>query len=209
MNYPIKVLIVDDHQMFSDGLKAILKTYTNYDVAETCHSSEEALRYLETHNIDVVTVDVNMPEMNGVELTQRIKSFGQEIKVLGISMNEELSTVQKMIQAGADGFLFKNLNEDNLMNALDIIVKGGHYLTDELTYALTSYESQNQNKSVLTRRELDVIKLVAQGMQNNEIAEELHISLFTVKSHRKNILSKLNLRNTADLVRYCFENKLT
>jgi len=203
-----KLFLVDDHQIFIDGLQGILEDENNFEVSGHANSGKDAIKKIRYLNPDLVIMDIEMPDMDGYSTTRYISDHFPEIKVLALSMYDDLGSIRKMLDAGAHGYLFKNVDKHELITAINQIVEDGSYLEPKVLHLLLSQAAKPKklSESILTARETDVLKLIATGFQNPEIADKLYISIFTVKSHRKNILSKLNLRNTAQLVRYAIEN---
>ncbi len=210
-----RLLIVDDHQMLIDGIKALLQDEKKFDIIAEAHNGNQALEIISNTPIDIVLTDINMPEMNGVELAQKIKSFNPEIKILALSMFSEQQTIRDMVDAGVSGYILKNTGRDELVGALNKIATGGIFFGDEVTNEMMRMmnqqeKSHGQEESVsLTFREKEILKLIAKEYSNLQIAEELFISERTVETHRKNIFRKTNTKSIVGLIKYAIENKLT
>lgn len=213
----IKVLLVDDHQIIRDGIKALLKDSNDVQVIGEAENGKECLDMIARMKVDLVIMDVNMPVMNGVEATQHIIKMYPEIPVLCLSMHDEVEYISKMLQAGAQGYLLKNSGKHELINAIHRLAAGEKYFSSEVSYAMmmsyiggsgTPAKSAPKANVQLTKREIEIISLIAGEMTNQEIADKLSISLRTVDTHRRNLLQKLGVKNTAGLVRYAMQNNL-
>lgn len=204
----IKICIVDDHQILLQGLKMMLEAEDNLDVVGIYRGGKEVLDSLD-HTVQVVLLDINMPEMSGIEVCKKIKSKYPQIQVIALSMYNQPSYINRMIQAGAAGYLLKNSGKQEITTAIDAVVKGGNYfprsIIDTLVNTPTTSNKESLLHTPLTRREKQILELIAQEMTTQEIADHLHISLNTVESHRKNLLSKFNVRNSIGLVRKAME----
>lgn len=216
----IKLLIVDDHQMFIDGLKAILRHFTNITVIGEALSGEDALVFLDSSEPDVIITDISMPGMKGDELAKKVNELYPNIRILALSMHNDIAIIDKMIKAGVKGYILKNTGRKELIEAVNAVSRGEtFYSTEVKEEMLKKYVSKTQNfvpskhfskyKVVnFTRREKQLIKFLIEGLSNADIAENLRLSVNTVKSHRKNIYSKTNVNNTASLIEYLSENKI-
>lgn len=210
----IKILVVDDHKMIRDGISSLLHDEVEYKVVAEASDGIEALKELEKNKIDIAIVDINMPNMNGIDCTKAITEKYEETRVIALTMHNEEIYLTKMIEAGAVGYILKNLGKKELLNALNAVVEGKHYYSPEITLAvikeLTAPKApKGQDQKVeLTIRELEVLELIVKENSNQEIAEKLSISKRTVDAHRRNLLDKTGARNTAGLVKYSIANKL-
>lgn len=214
-NQPIKVLIADDHQMFIDGIKALLKGIKDIEVMAEANNGKQIVEQLNRHNIDVVLTDVQMPEMTGIEATQIISEKFPKVKVIALTMFNESGYVSRMLRAGASGYILKNADKKELINAIQQVAKGENYYSPEITMRLIDKMKGKKEKGIstvqldeLSEREKEILKLIAQEFTNAEIAEKIFLSPLTVNTHRKNLIRKLGLKNTAGLVRYAVENGL-
>jgi two-component system, NarL family, nitrate/nitrite response regulator NarL len=214
-NQPIKVLIADDHQMFIEGIKALLKGIKDIEVMAEANNGKQIVEQLSRHNIDVVLTDVQMPEMTGIEATQVISEKFPKVKVIALTMFNESGYVSRMLRAGASGYILKNADKKELINAIQQVAKGENYYSPEITLRLIDKMKGKKEKSIsvvqldeLSEREKEILKLIAQENTNAEIAEKIFLSPLTVNTHRKNLIRKLGVKNTAGLVRYAVENGL-
>jgi DNA-binding NarL/FixJ family response regulator len=207
----INILIVDDHQMFIDGIRLLLNKVKGIRILAEAHNGREAQSIISGGGIDLVIADINMPEMNGIELTVWIKQHHPEIKVLVLSMYNDRATVQEIINAEAEGYILKNTGKQELLNAIQKLHDNGTYYSDEIRKIIsTAALSGNRFEPLaeLTDRELEVLRLICDDKTSAEIAEALFISIHTVDTHRKHICQKTGTRTILGLVRYAVENKL-
>lgn len=206
----IKVLIADDHQIVIDGLRSILDMEETVEVVAEASDGMEVLDKLKNETVDIVILDINMPVMDGIETAIKIRELYPNLKVLILTMYNNAEFIKRLNLAGADGFILKNTGREELMSALMAINGGKTYYGQEVTKTLLDSEntSDRSGKVQLTKREKEVLKLLADGMTTLEISQRLFISTHTVESHRKNLLSKYQTKNTAGLVKYAFQNGL-
>jgi len=212
MNKTINIVIVDDHQMFLEGLSALLENVNDFRIIDTLENGKQVFPIIDTLSIDIIVTDINMPEMDGIELSKKIKQQYPHIKTLILSTHSDINMIQKCIKNGVDGYLLKNAEKEELITAIKEIYKGEKYFSqsvkdDYMNSVFTN--SKNTDPLVqLSRRETEVLKLITEEYTAQEIADKLFISQNTVNTHRKNLLSKLNAKNTAGLVMYAVQNGL-
>lgn len=214
----IKVLIVDDHRLLRDGLAALLKEADDIEVAGSVASGEDAISVVPSVKPDVVLMDIMMGGMTGIEATRWIKEQDRNIKVVIISSEIKKELVTAGIQCGIDGYLPKDVDQQVLVEAIRTVKNGGRSFNEAITNLV--FEDFYQKKKLtnssgkvtlpndLTKREQEVLALVASGKTNHEIADDLFISIKTVDTHKSHILDKLGLKNTAELVRFAIKNNL-
>jgi two-component system, NarL family, nitrate/nitrite response regulator NarL len=196
---PVKLLIVDDHPMVIEGLQTIFRQTENIEVKGSVGNAYDAISFLKTNQVDIAMVDINLPEVSGIELCEKIKAEFPEIMVLGMSTFQERNYISQMIQAGASGYLVKSASKEEILQAVQAALDGKLYLSLDINHA--SIGSKNKgNVPVLTHREKEVLHLIAEGYTNHQMAEKLFISPHTIDSHRKNLLSKFEVKNTAALI---------
>ncbi len=196
----IKVIVVDDHPMVIEGMRAMLRQISYVELSATANNAFTALEKVKEHQPDLVITDVNMPEVSGIELTAKLKKQYPGTRVIGMSTFNERSYVSQMIQNGADGFLVKSASKEEIEEAVLSVTEGKMYLSIDTNFS-SSAQKEIKNQPVLTRREKEILQLIADGLTNPQIGEKLFISLSTVDTHRKNLLLKLEVSNTASLVR--------
>lgn len=202
----IKVFIVDDHYMVIEGIRSLLQNEKNIEWTGHAMHAESCLAFLKQQLPDVILMDINLPDKSGIDLCKEVKEKYPSIYVVGLSTFNQQSFIQKMQENGASGYVLKNASQNELMDAIITVAKGKTYLSDE---AASSLKGNDQSEApVLTRREKEVLELIAEGSTNIEIAGRLFISASTVETHRKNLLSKLDAKNTASLVRIAMEYRL-
>lgn len=210
---PINLLIADDHQLIIDGISKILETEKTIGEIHSANNGREAVDTILIKDIDCVIMDINMPVLNGLEATKLIKQQKPFVKVIVVSMLSDASIVSKMMKAGADAFINKDTGKTELLKAIDKVMQGEKYISPQISNNLfTHLTDRNVNKEDiekhLTAREVEIIRYIADGLTNHEIADKLFLSIVTVDTHRKNMLAKLHLKNTASLVKYAADHKL-
>lgn len=203
----IKLFIVDDHYMVIEGIHSLLQNEKSIEWMGHASNAASCLAFLQHQLPDVILMDINLPDKSGIDLCKEVKEKYPAIFILGLSTFNQQSFIEKMIGSGASGYVIKNATQQELMEALHTVVKGKEYLSFDAAVTLRKPDTQN-NIPVITRREKEVLELIAEGMTNNEIARQLFISSTTVDTHRKNLLSKLGAKNTASLVRIAAQLKL-
>ena len=210
---PINLLIADDHQLFVDGMRRLLETEKMFGEIHGVNNGLQVLEHVRSHPVDCIIMDINMPFLNGLETTKQLKKDNPEIKIIVVSMECDVVIVSKMLKAGADAFINKDTGKEELMTAFRKISENEKYVSPDIAknlFSYLSYRKKNvtEDEKHLTPRELEIIRHIADGETNAEIAAKLFLSVVTVDTHRKNILSKLELKNTAALVKYAVEHKL-
>jgi len=200
-----KVFIVDDHYMVIEGIRSLLQYEKAIEWMGHATNADSCLSFLQNQLPDIILMDISMPDKSGIDLCKEVKEKYPSVFVIGLSTFNQQSFIQKMMDNGASGYVLKNATQEELMEAIEIVARGKTYLSDEVSKVL---RKQDDSNIVLTRREKEVLELIAGGMTNNEIGEKLFISPSTVDTHRKNLLAKLNVKNTASLIRLAVEKKL-
>ncbi|UAY57388.1 response regulator transcription factor [Arachidicoccus terrestris] len=203
------LLIVDDHPMVIAGLQQLLSGIDFVTVTATATSAIDAMAQLKAIPTDIVLLDINLPDINGIDLCKKIKTTFPDIKIVGLSTFSERSYILRMIDNGASGYLIKSASVEEIEKALRTVLDGNLYLSLSMEHMLKpSTGLQVGALPALTRREKEVLQLIADGKTNAQIAQELFISPLTVDSHRKNLLTKLDVHNTAGLIRLAIEQHL-
>ncbi len=202
----ITILLVDDHKLIRDSWSFILNSDDRFRVVGETSDAEELVSLAKEKKPRIVLMDINMSPVNGFEATKLVRQYSPGSKVIGISMHSMPAYARKMMQIGAMGYVTKNSSKDELMNAIVEVNGGKKYICEEVKNILAQQELEEENGkpdlNALSRRELDIVKLIKEGLSSREIALRLDISLKTVEVHRYNILKKLNLKNTAALVNF-------
>lgn len=211
----IKILIADDHKLYREGIKSLLEDEEGIDISIEVSSGREVLEKLEKQPVDVILMDIDMPDMNGIEATRAVKELYPDTRILILSMYDNLEFILDVLKAGASGYLLKSSESLDLTNAIKALALGSSYYSEKISNKLCEYLNQVNNvkpvpapetvpsddKLNLTKRELEVLELIGKEYTNQEIADALFISTNTVFTHRKNLMKKLNVRNTAGLIR--------
>lgn len=203
MTTPIKILLVDDHPLVRDGLRARLEAMPQFDVVAEAGGAAEALEQAGRHEVDLVLMDINMRGGNGIEATARFKQAFPRIAVLILSMHDKLEYVSQAIQAGARGYVLKDAPGKDIVVAIETVMSGGIYYSAALARQLA--QPQNQDNQ-LTSREHEVLRHIANGESNKQIARALDLSVRTVETHRLNIKRKLGIEGQAELIRFAVQN---
>ncbi|WP_189387714.1 response regulator transcription factor [Bacterioplanes sanyensis] len=212
MSKPIKIILADDHPMVREGLKVSLEAEGDISVVAAVSNGQEALDAAAEHQPDVVMLDISMPVMNGIEACKAFKQQHPDMRILIITMHDDREYILKLIQAGAAGYVLKDVSVEELLLAVQTVNQGGTYFSSSVAKTLFSDIGNirsNQNDDILSPREEDVLALLAEGMGNKEIARELDISVRTVEAHRMKIKQKLNISTSAGLVRYALDHGIT
>ena len=212
----INVLVVDDHKIVRDGILSLLQDEPDICVISQAENGKDALEKIPIVLPHLILIDISMPVMNGIECTREITKKYPEIKVLALTMLNELEHIKNMLSAGAGGYLLKNSGKEELVTAIKTVVAGENYFSTEVKDMIMMEmvkKKSNPGKIIgekvpLTSRELDILELILQEFTNQEIAIKLFISVRTVDAHRRNLLEKTGARNTAGLVKYAIENHL-
>jgi len=206
---PVKVFIIDDHPMVVAGLNSLLGRLANIEVAGAVSTAFDAIPFLKKNQIDVILLDINLPDISGIDLCKKIHKEFPEIKILGISTFSERSYISRMIENGASGYLIKSASANEIAEAIDTVLKDRMYLSVSMEHIAKPLSIMpSDNLPALTKREKEILQLISEGLTNNQIAEKLFISQLTVDSHRKNLLTKLNVNNTASLIKLAVQNGL-
>lgn len=211
-----KVILVDDHKLFRDGLKFVIMQIENLEVVAEASNGKEFLDIIDSHEPDIVLMDISMPELNGIEATKQAMAKNPKLKILALSMFCDEEYYFQMIQAGVMGFVLKESGKNELEEAISAILKGESYFSQKLLREIIininnpthKHKSQNEQNIELTKRETEVLKLICEGLSNSQIAEKLFISLRTVEGHKSNLITKTGVKNSISLVMCALKNKL-
>ncbi|MCH5717726.1 response regulator [Niabella hibiscisoli] len=194
----INLFIVDDHYMIIEGIQSLLMHEKDISWMGHATSAASCLAFLKSNQPDVILMDINLPDKTGIDLCKEVKTLYPSIFIIGLSTFNQHSFISKMMDNGASGYILKNATRPEIMEAINTVIKGKLFFSAEASHAL---QQSPDISIILTRREKEVLELIADGLTNNEIAEKLYISITTVDTHRKNLLSKFDCRNVASLVR--------
>lgn len=206
----IKILLADDHTIVRQGLKLILSANPDMEIAGEAANGREAVELAQKVKPDVVLMDVAMPELGGIEATRRMVEANPRVRVLVLSMHKEAVYVREILKAGARGYILKDAIDTELLHAVRSVARGDGYISPAVSGALLSDYRQNVTDpaDLLSNREREVLRLIAEGKTNKEIASRLNLSVYTVDSHRAKIMEKLNLHSTGELVRFAIKHGL-
>lgn len=209
----IKVLLADDHQIIREGLRSLVDRETDMDVVAEADNGRQAVQLNEKHTPDVVIMDINMPDLNGMEATRQIMSTTPSVKIVALSMLSDQRFITGMIKAGASGYLLKDCAFKELSQAIRTVADGKIYLSPAISGAIREFVSELPEVGAtsvdLTAREREVIQLIAEGKSTKEIAEVLHVSVKTIETHRQNVMRKLRISSVAELTKYAIREGLT
>ena len=208
----INVLVIDDHKMIRDGLKVMLASLSKFQLFKLVEadSGEDAIKKISKNTFEVVIIDYQMPGLSGAETIQRILRFRPKMKILALSNYDELSYIQSMMDAGAKGYILKNIEPTEMLNAIKTILADKVYYCNEVAIKLIEAAedkkiSKEKAKKILTRREIEVLQMIAMEMSNDEIARKLFVAKRTVDTHRQNLLNKLQVKNSIGLLRVAYK----
>ena len=205
-----KILLVDDHQMFIDGMKSILHKQNIFQVVAEAQDGNEALNILTNQEIDILITDISMPKMSGIELTKIVKQKYPEIKVIIVSMHNDRAVVSEILMAEAEGYILKNTGKKELLDALTKVADNGTFYSNEvlkvMMQTVKTERRQIEEIKQLTEREIEILKLIVEEFSSDQIAEKLFISKRTVDTHRTNILNKTNSKTLVGLIKYAVKN---
>lgn len=203
---PYTIVLADDHVMFRKGLKKIITGVADFDVIGEANNGMELLDILKKTTPQLIILDISMPKLRGLEAAREIKQTYPHIKILVLTMHKKKEFVHQAMEAGAEGFLLKEDADSELLQAIAALKQGKRFISPLLTSELMDLAVSKPAPDLLTNRERQVMKLLAEGKSHKEIADLLYISIFTVRNHRENIMKKLNLKNLVALVRYAMNH---
>ncbi len=210
----IKIAVVDDHHLFRQGLISLLKEDKDLSVTIEASNGEELLNALKEKKAEVILLDIEMPIMDGIETTKRLRKKYPEVKIIILTMHDEEGIIVHMVEQGANGFLLKGTDIENLTDAIYAVMDNGYYFNDHVSQAMLKGLIGDKkivpqfNKVTFNQREREIIKLVCQELTNKEIAKKLGLSIRTIDHYRLSILEKIGAKNTVGLVMYAIKNKM-
>jgi DNA-binding NarL/FixJ family response regulator len=202
-----KLFIVDDHYMIVEGIRSLLQHEPGLEWTGHASNAASCLAYLRQQRPDVILMDINLPDKSGIDLCKEVKEKYPSVFILGLSTFNQESFISKMMDNGASGYVLKNATREELLEAIETVMKGKLFLSLDAAQ-LMRLAAEKPDTPVITRREKEVLELIAEGCTNSEIAERLFVSVNTIDTHRKNLLEKFNVRNTASLVRMATQQKI-
>ena len=199
----IKLFIVDDHYMVIEGVHSMIQNEKNIEWMGHATNADSCLFFLKNHRPDVILMDINMPGKSGIELCKEVKDKFPATYIIALTTFNQASYITKMMENGASGYVLKNASKEELLVAIETAYRGKEFLSFEA--AVSIRKNVNENDIILTRREKEVLELVGEGLTNAQIADKLFIGITTVISHRKNVLEKFKVHNTASLMKKAYE----
>ncbi|NTW34006.1 MAG: response regulator transcription factor [Bacteroidetes bacterium] len=213
MEDKLRIMIVDDHEIFRNGLKMIINKIKNVKVVAEASNGKEFLEIFNIKDVDIVFMDIEMPVLNGIEATKEILKQYPDVKIIALTMFNNEEYVESMIDAGVKGFLLKNINKTTLERAIETVSKGNNYYSEELWDFFTKkvvHKEKNDTPEdiIFTKREIEILGLLLEGLSNKEIADKLFISERTVVGHKSNMIAKTDCKSTIHLLSYAIKNKL-
>lgn len=200
----IRVAIAEDHQALIDGITLLLKYEEDIEIIGAVNDGEALLNLIKLKEPHVVITDIRMPKMDGISLTKAIKKLKPHVKIIAFTMFDQTEAVDKMLAAGASGYLLKNSPLQNVLDAINKVYKGESYFDPNIKI---EKKETGRKKGLLTQRQIEILELIAQGKTSRQIAEELFIGVHTVDTHRKNMVRILGLQGKGELMRYALEKK--
>jgi DNA-binding NarL/FixJ family response regulator len=208
----ISILIIDDHPLVSDGVATMVKGVDYLEVTGACKSGKEALEFLSSNDPHIILLDISLPDIDGLELCSQIRKKNRSVKIIGLTSTNEAGIITQFLARGGNGYLLKNMEREELLTAIDEALNDKIYLSKAANQKiLEQYHTVNdavKSTPVLTRREKEILQLLYDGLTGPQIAERLFLSPFTIETHRKNLLQKLNVNSTQLMLRSAKENKL-
>ncbi len=208
----LRIIIVDDHEFFRRGIALSIKNFSFAKVVGEASNGFDFIKMMDKTPADIILMDIKMPKLNGIEATKQALEKNPNLKIIALSMFGDEQYLQSMIDAGAVGFMLKNIKTPDLERALILLSEGKQYFSEELLVFLSKrYSSPKKTPpdfEKLTKRETEILQVIAKGLSNQQIADELFISIRTVTNHRSNIYDKLNVHNTAQLIAFAHQHKL-
>lgn len=201
------IILVDDHEIFRNGLKVLLESTGDYRIIAEASNGLEFISILENTEPDIVLMDIQMPELNGIDTSERVLKSNPDLKILVLSMFDDKRYYEKLIDIGVKGFILKDSNIDELVRAIERILAGESFFSQKLLLSLV-HSNKSQNEIDLTKRELEILQLIAKGLSTQEISDQLFISFRTVERHRANLLLKTNTNNSLKLLIFAIKQNL-
>jgi len=203
-----QILIADDHVLFNDGLKSLMEEERDLEICGQVFCGSEVMNFIQTHRTDLILLDLNLPRITGLELVGLIKENYPEVKILVISMYTDKQFVNECINRGVPGYILKNASKSELLDAIRKVNAGEEYYDPKLRISNRHNDDSFSKKFSLTKRELEILCLIKDKNTNQQIADQLFLSVFTVETHRRNINLKLGIKNPSDLIHFIYQNNI-
>ena len=203
----LKLFIIDDHQLIIEGIHSLLESEKDIEWLGSAKTPDELMQFLKSKQPDVLLMDINLPQKSGLDLCKEVKLKYPSIRIIGLSTSDQPSVIRRMIDNGASGYLLKDASKNEIIEALHIVSTGKTYINFSVAQVLKN-NMPTENLPILTRREKEVLEHISNGLTNQEIADKLFLDVTTINSHRKNMLTKFNVKNTAALVKIALSNNL-
>jgi two-component system, NarL family, nitrate/nitrite response regulator NarL len=209
----IKIFVIDDHPLVIDGIKTMLKDVGYIQIVSAAKTADEALRFLnESNEVDIILLDINLPDIDGLRLCELIREKNSTVKIIGLTYINEAGIITQLIKKGANGYLLKSMERQELIDAINQVLDNSIYLSkqanEKIVQQLQNIGLPADGIPALTRREKEILALLAEGFTSNDIANKLFLSAYTVDTHRKNMLQKFNVHNTQALLKIVHSLKL-
>ena len=207
----ISILIIDDHPLVGDGVTTMIRDLKYVQITGICKSGKEALEFLTEKEVSIILLDISLPDTDGLELCSQIRSKNKNVKIIGLTSTNEAGIITQFLARGGNGYLLKNMEREELITAIDEVMNGKIFLSKAANQKiLEQFHSLNdalKNTPVLTRREKEILLLLGDGLNGPQIADKLFLSPYTVETHRKNLMQKMNVNTTQQLLKVAQENK--
>lgn len=208
----LSILIIDDHPLVGDGITMMVRDIENIKIAGVCKTGKEALNYLESNTPEIILLDISLPDTDGLELCKIIRKKNKQLKIIGLTSTNEAGIITQLLANGANGYLLKNMERDELLEAIDEVLCGRIFLSkaanQKILEQFHSLGDAIKKTPILTRRENEILTLLHEGNTGPQIAEKLFLSPYTIETHRKNLMQKLNAKTTQQLLKIAQEHKL-
>jgi DNA-binding NarL/FixJ family response regulator len=208
----ISILVIDDHPLVGDGITLMVKDIEYLQIISICKTGKVALSFLEDTNPDIILLDISLPDIDGLELCSLIRKRNKKTKIIGLTSTNEAGIITQLLANGGNGYLLKNMEREELITAIDEVMNGRIFLSkaanQKILEQFHSLKDAMKNTPVLTRREKEILLLLHEGLTGPQIAEKLFLSHYTIETHRKNLMQKLNANTTQQLLKIAKDNKL-
>jgi len=208
----LSILVVDDHPLVGEGISMMVRDMDHLTLSNVCKTGKETINYLESHSPDIILLDLNLPDIDGLELCTLIRKKNKEVKIIGLTSTNEAGIITQLLGNGANGYLLKNMEREELLQAIEEVRQNRIFLSkvanQKILEQFHSLRDAMQKNPVLTRREKEILQLLYEGFSGPAIAEKLFLSTYTVETHRKNLMQKLEVNTTQQLLKVAREFKL-